>query len=84
MNFLCQRGSQGAKVGQKHQVACILAGISTCSTPLDDFTASMISQNLQHQWNQDENLSVMRTGRWIGGAMMFGIAEAIVKDITHG
>jgi hypothetical protein len=58
-------------VGQKNQVACILASISTCRIPLNNLTASMTAQNLQHQWNQNEYLSVMHHGRSMGGTMTF-------------
>jgi hypothetical protein len=44
----------------------------------------MTAQNLQYQWNQNKYLSVMHHGRSMGGTMMFGIVEVIVKGITHG
>jgi galactose-1-phosphate uridylyltransferase len=44
----------------------------------------MTARNLQHLWNQQEYLSVLHTGRSMGGTMTFGIAEVIVKGITHG
>jgi hypothetical protein len=71
-------------LGQKHEVAHILARIATCGMPLDNLTASMTAQNLQHQWNQKEYFSVMHNGRSVGGTMTFGINEVIVKGVTHG
>jgi hypothetical protein len=71
-------------LGQKHHVTFILAGIATCGTPLDNLTASMTAQNLQHQWNQREYFSVVHNGRSMGSTMTFGIAEVIMKGITHG
>jgi hypothetical protein len=71
-------------LGQKHHVASFLAGFATCDIPLDNLTASMTAWNLQHRWNQKEYFSVMHYGRSMGGTMTFGVAEVIVKGITHG
>jgi hypothetical protein len=35
----------------------------------------MTAQNLQHLWNQNEQLSVVHAGSLMGGTMMFGIAS---------